>query len=386
METEGYEEYVPKIAKDLGIADAKLREEITAKNAYFVEDFYFPLPYLRFRKKVGKIEEGTVVFLGDKPEHMHGFPKIRRILVLDKGLRKMFGDKVQAEEKLDGYNVRVAEIEGNLVALTRGGLVCPYTTHRIHGILRGNAFFKNNPGLMLCGEVVGLMNPYQMKSYPEAREFGFFVFDIRDRKTNEPLPLKRKYALLDKYDIRGVQNLGLFGTKSAGEVFKLVRQLGNESREGVVLKSLDMGVQAKYTANKSTNRDLSYAFKFFFDYGKAFMFRRLVREAFQAYEAGLEEGELEEVAKELGKSILIPMVETIRSVAAGKEVVEEFEIEVPTMEFGRAFVEHLQHLGVKASLEKVSGEAGDVIFRVKRHYPSTNDKIKAYLSGEFCED
>lgn len=380
------EEQVPQIAQDLGIGEKRLRDAIERKAVYFVEDFYFPIPYFRFRKKVGDVEEGTVVFLGETPEYMRGFPKIRRLLVLDKGLNKCFGAKVQAEEKLDGYNVRVSVINGDFVALTRGGLVCPYTTHRLQHLFRDNPFFRDKPELMLCGEVVGLMNPYQVKSYPEAKEFEFFVFDIRDRKTNVPLTLKKKYEALEKYGLKGVQNFGLFDTRQPQELLQLVRKLGADKREGVVLKSRDTKKQVKYTANQSTNRDLSFAFKFFFDYGQAFMFRRLVREAFQAYESGLSDEELEELAKEIGKSILIPMVDTIRSVKKGEEVVEDFEIQVPSVEFGQAFVDHLRHLGVKASIEKLSGEPGEIIFRVKRHYPSTNDKIKAYLSGEFCED
>ena len=116
------------------------------------------------------------------------------------------------------------------------------------------------------------------------------------------------------------------------------------------------------------------------------MFRRLVREAFQAYELGLSKKELEKEAGELGKSILIPMVETIRRIAEGSEVTEDFEINVPDVSFGKAFIEHLKHLGVKATIEHISKGKKETVIKVKRHYPSTNDKIKSYLSGEFGSD
>jgi len=80
------------------------------------------------------------------------------------------------------------------------------------------------------------------------------------------------------------------------------------------------------------------------------------------------------------------MVETIRAIADGRETTEDFEIAVPDADFGKAFIAHLQHLGVKATIEKVSERAGQTVIKVKRHYPSTNDKTKAYLDGEFCSE
>lgn len=379
---EEIERYLSRIAKDLRIDSKKLKEEFGKKNVYVVGN-----EYIRFHKDVGGIEEGTVVFLADgKPEYVRGFPKIRRILFLEEGLKKHFGDKFYAEEKMDGYNIRVVKVDGEVKALTRGGLICPYTSERIGELLGSNAFFDDNENLMLCGEVVGLENPYQMKSYPEARDFGYFVFDIRDRKTNRALGVEERLRVLIKYGLQGVHSFGVFSKKDHYKLLGLVRDLGSGKREGIVLKDPTMRVQAKYTSNQSTNNDLKYAFKFFSDYGQAFFFRRLIREAFQAYELGLTGKELEEEASRLGKSILMPMVETIRKVADGKEVTEDFDIEVPSLEFGEAFVEHLRHLGVKASMEKVKHKNGKVLIRVKRHYPSTNDKVKAYLKGEFCGD
>jgi putative ATP-dependent DNA ligase len=159
-----------------------------------------------------------------------------------------------------------------------------------------------------------------------------------------------------------------------------------KNREGLVLKSPDMKTVFKYTANQATNHDLSYAFKFMFDYGQSFMFRRIVRQAFQAYEMNMDKKQLEEEAKNLGESILYPMVETVKQIAAGKEVTEDFEIEVPSVEFGDYFVDHLNHLGVRASIREIVEKKEHVIFKLSRHYPSTNDTIKSYLKGEFSSD
>jgi putative ATP-dependent DNA ligase len=376
-------DYLPQIARDLGIDLKRLAAVYSSGNLQLVKDH--TVPYLRFKREEHDIEEGTVVFLGNRLIYARGFPKIRRAMLLRQSLKKHMKGGFQAEEKLDGYNVRTIKLD-DLLCLTRKGIICPYTTQHIKRLLKGNRFFEDNPGLMLCGEVVGLENPYQTKSYPEARDFGYFIFDIRDRTTGEPVPVKEKNRLLKKYSLPSVHNFGVFTARDSERLLKLVRRLGRDRREGLVFKSLDMNQQVKYTANQSTNNDLKYAFKFMFDYGQSFMFRRLVREAFQAYEFGLSKRQLEKEAGELGRSILIPMVETIKRIASGKETTEDFEISVPDVESGKSFIEHLKHLGVHATMGRVSKRSGEVIIKVKRHYPSTNDKVKSYLKGEFCSD
>jgi putative ATP-dependent DNA ligase len=377
------EKYLAQIAKDLGVDQNRLEQEYRKGGVILGTDYKFP--YLRFKKGDHDIEEGTVVFLGKELAYARGFPKIRRAMFLNGALAKHMKGRFQAEEKLDGYNVRTIYI-GELVSLTRKGVFCPYTTEHVKTMLKKNNFFEEHKNMMLCGEVVGLKNPYQTKSYPEAKDFGYFVFDIKDRKTGRSLSVEEKNRMIAKYSLPSARNFGIFTAKDSKKLLALVRKLGGEKREGIVLKSLDMENQIKYTSNQSTNNDLKYAFKFVFDYGQQFMFRRLIREAFQAYELGLSKKELEIEAGELGKSILIPMVETIRMIAEGREVTEDFEIAVPDAAFGKAFIEHLKHLGVKATIEHVSKGKKETVIKVKRHYPSTNDKVKAYLGGEFCSD
>lgn len=377
------EEYLPKISSDLGVNIQKLRQEYKNDKIHFIKD---EIPYFRFKKDMEKVEDGTVVFVSKgKLEYVRGYPKILRALIIETAFKKNF-KRAYVEEKLNGYNVRTVKINGKIKSLTRGGLVCNYTSKRISNLIGDNAFFDDHPDLMLCGEVVGLQNPYQEKSYPEARDFGYFVFDIKDRKTGKSLPVEKKMKMVDKYKLKMVHSFGVFN--DGKKLLKLVGKLGNQGREGVVLKSPNMSKQMKYTSNQSTNEDLRYAFTFFSDYGLAFMYRRFIREAFQAHELGLKGKALEEEAGKLGKSILVPMVNTINQVARGKEVTEDFEIEVPDMIFAEDFVKRLKHLGVKATIEgvKKTKSGKSIIVSVSRHYPSTNDKTKAYLKGGFCRE
>ena len=69
----------------------------------------------RFDKEISRIEKGTVLYeKGDSFEVIMGSPKIRRAMVLDPSLKKHFSglEKVTVEEKMNGYNVRVANVKG----------------------------------------------------------------------------------------------------------------------------------------------------------------------------------------------------------------------------------------------------------------------------------
>ncbi|MEM0372645.1 MAG: RNA ligase [archaeon] len=351
----------------------KMRDEY-GKSIQYVE--YEP-PYFRFKNSVSRVNEGTVAFLTGKGiDVIHGYRSIPRALVITASFKKFFKE-AYAEEKMNGYNVRTASVDGEIVAITRKGLVCPYTTMRVESAVSAR-FFKDHPNLVLCGEVVGLQNPYQEKSYPEDREFGYYVFDVM-RRDGTLLKRDEKLALIKKYSLKAVRD---FGKVSGGKsVLELVRKLGEQGREGVVLKSPDGRTALKYTANQSTNEDLRYAFSFYDDYGNAFIYPRLVREAFQAYEARLTKSELEKEAAALGKSMLIPMVETIKKIAGGQEANEPFKITVPDEEFGFDFIENLRSLGVHVSVLSIKKRNKKVIMSLARRYPATNDTTKYFLNG-----
>ncbi|RLG21235.1 RNA ligase [Candidatus Micrarchaeota archaeon] len=376
------EEELSLVARALGVKKEAFKKAVDKDSIHKVGSFLYP--YYRFRHKELGFEKGTVVFLkGDQTELMAGYPKIKRILMLKQGIKKNLSSRFVVEEKLDGYNVRVAKVWGNLVAVTRGGIVCPYTTYRIEKIIGSNSFFDEHEELMLCGEVIGLRNPYQEKGYPESKDFGYYVFDIRRKRDALPLTIEEKRKLLSEYHLPSVRELGEFSADDSEKVMKIIEKLEQESREGIVIKSLDMKTVLKYTGNKSTNNDLRYAFKFWSDYGQAFFFRRLIREAFQCYERELD---IEKASSELGRSILKPIIETIRDIDNGKEAVEEFEIVVPDRAFGEAFVEHLNHLGARVTVKEIVEKKGSVLFTLQRHYPSTNDSTRAYLEGSTWSD
>lgn len=335
---------------------------------------------LLFKKSLGDLEAGTVIYLGDETEVIRGFPKIRRTLLLSPTIQEHFRDRVAVEEKMNGYNVRIACLSsGETVALTRGGHVCPFTTRKAQELLDLSEFFREHPDLVICGEMIGRDNPYVSQDYPEVGPLGFRVFDLREKNTNRPLPVEERRALLDSY---GLPNVRLFGVypidEAASEVADIIRALGMAGREGVVMKDPSMEVPPlKYTSSQAHARELAYAFSYPFDFGRPFFFSRVIREGFQAYELDESDDETRERARRLGEAIIYPMLERIKSISAGEAAYEDTVIDVEDRETAEEFIRHLVRLGVSATL----ADYRDGRATIRRFYQSTTDRINNYLKG-----
>jgi len=377
-----------KIEKKLGIKADKLETAIKRGNINFFHSL--GIPTLQFRKDVGHMESGTLVYLSDQLEVIRGFPKIRRTLLLSPTVKLHFKDKVAVEEKMNGYNVRIACVgcsddesdsssELNIIALTRGGYICPFTTKKAQDLMDLAPFFRDHPELVICGEMVGTDNPYVSQYYPEIGKLGFRVFDIRHKLTNQPLTVQAKRDILEEYGLPPVNLFGIFSAdEAAEELKKIIKQVGLERREGVVMKDPLMEIAPlKYTSSQAHDREVKYAFTYPFDFGRAFFFSRVIREGFQAYEMQESEEEIRQRAQRMGESIIFPMMEMIEKIAQGELATEDAVIEVNNKKEAEEFVRHLHDLGVTATL--IDYEDGQATIR--RIYNSTTDKTRNYLNG-----
>ncbi len=90
---------------------------------------------------------------------------------------------------------------------------------------------------------------------------------------------------------------------------------------GAVRNSAD-GETALRPTSAVHRADLEHAFELPFDYGRDYVFTRVIREALQAVERGESPAAVRERARELGEAILEPAVETVRAVDAGDPVGE----------------------------------------------------------------
>ena len=366
-----------KLHQILHVKAEKLDHAIKTGIIKFFEFHGFPA--MQFKKDIGTIETGTVIYFRDKIEVIRGFPKIRRTLMLSPTLKNYFNDKVALEEKMNGYNVRIASIGDEIIALTRRGYVCPYTTKKALEIMNLIDFFKDNPDLVICGEMLGTENPYVAHYYEEIGDIGFRVFDIREKVSNEPMSIKEKTELLEKYGLPVVRLIGIYKISEApSAIKKVIKEIGNAGREGIVIKDPSMEIPPlKYTSSEAHDDELRYAFTYPFDFGRDFFFSRVIREGFQAFEMGEDEEELEKRAHMLGEAILYPMVNTIKNVASGDTAGEDLIIDVGSAEEAEDFLHYLHDLGVFAVLLKFKDNKAVI----RKIHQSTTDKITNYING-----
>lgn len=372
---------VEKVSELLDIPEHRITGAIQRKTLQYVrgkQDLF------RFDKPISGIEAGTCIFL--KPfDVVRGFPKIPRALILYPGIAAHFStcEKVDVEEKMNGYNVRVALIDDEIAGLTRGGFVCPYTTEKACELV-GRDFFLQHPDLVLCGEMVGPDSPYVPKSIYDIESLEFFVFDIREKLTGKPMPLKNRRRLVDEYGLRSVRLFGEYDVEKAHtEIASIIKEFGMSLNEGVVIKDPEMLLSpVKYTSSMSNCADLRYAFEFYNDYGRDFFFPRVCREAFQAVEWNETEDMLEERCRMLGRSILMPMIKTIRKKKLGERITETVQIRVRNLQTAQEFEEHLRLLGVDAIFEEPEKTGDGYLVRIHKKYHSTSDKTESILNGD----
>ncbi|SEV83995.1 RNA ligase [Natrinema salifodinae] len=329
------------------------------------------------------VERGTVI-VPDDDVVVRGYPSIPRILVLDPGIASFFEDAgtetIAIEEKLNGFNVRIADV-GEPLAFTRSGYVCPYTTSRARDLLSLEDFFADHPETTLCAELIGPETPYTTHDYAGIDTHDFRVFDIRDRESGEPRSVADRRALCEAYDFNQPR---LFGRAAPGDAVATVRSaiddLDAAGREGVVLKSDDGTKLVKYTTESNHHGELAYAFSLPFDHGRDFVFSRVIREAFQAAELDEDGDRLRERAHDLGESILRPAVDAIRDVDAGETIGHRHTVRGSSAAIDALF-DHLDDQAMTIEIESDRCEDGERVVEFVKVAESSRDRIAYYLEG-----
>jgi len=344
---------------------------------------YYPL------KKSNYLGKGGVIILhkGDV-KIVPGYPSIKRIVLLSK-LPEHFPEGMSAEEKMNGYNVRATLVGGDVVFVTRGGYLCPYTNARLRKVYgeRIKALLEElPPGSFLAGEVVGMENPYVRVKYPEAPDFDYFVFDIFVKEGDEwkQMPVDERHEMVKRHGLRSVRLLGTFDSQEAPQKVKeIIDEFDREGREGVVLKDpLYKRPPAKYTGSYTNIGDIREGMRYPFDEGKSYLFSRIVREIFKVYEEGLEGGELEKRALELGLAILEPAVESLKKVARREALFERFVLRFPDEEELKEYLNYTRSLGVKVIIEDKYVEGEWIVVKAKKFKDTTNVYLSILKSGQ----
>jgi len=367
-----------RVADKLGIAPERLQ----SLQETVIKESSWPEPrLLRFDKTASGIEAGTVIF--HNGEVVFGYPKIRRAMMLGPALRKHFSDYVAVEEKMNGHNVRVTSIDGDIVALTRGGFICPYSTEVARRLIPEEVFL-DHPDLVLCGEMVGPENPYVPKDIYPTQSIDFYLFDLSQKNCRETQGVKKTYQLAEDYEIPAAKFFGEFRTENAySAIVEIIEKLGRRGREGVVIKDPDnLVAPIKYTSSQSNCSDLEAAFQYYNDYALDFFVSRAVREGFQSVEWAENEEEQNKRALRIGRSILLPLSDTIKRKMRGEPIVQKVQIRVRSLQTAREFEYHLRRSGIRTIFDQPEADDDGYLIRITKLIMSTNDKTQALIDGE----
>lgn len=312
-----------------------------------------------------------------------GYPKIMRIFHLANGINRYFKNKFYVEEKMDGYNVRIAVINGIPLAFTRGGFVCPFTTDRIHDFINMD-FFNEYPEYIICGEVVGPGSPYNTEVIPYVDEdVAFFAFDLIDEKGNH-LPAEERYRIFERFNIQQIRRWGPFnvsgGTSDVDAVKNIILELDRDSREGIVIKPASNGKAVKYVTLSSCLRDLQATAHLITELPAGFFTQRILRAVFFCHEFGMPFSS--EYLMSSAKALHLIPEETLRAVAEGENIKEFFDVRVRNKNTVDELIQHLNRSGVRTQLVSVE-KSGDY-YRAKfyRIYIKGTRELRHRLMGK----
>lgn len=358
------------------MVESPILDDADALQDHFTSDTYRGREYEYLESATQGVERGTARIEGSL---VRGYPSTPRVLVLDPGVQAYFDGPLAVEEKLNGYNVRIAHV-GEPLAVTRSGRICPYTTRVAREQLDLQAFFAAHPDRMLAAEFVGPENPYTAHEY-DVDAIEPRVFDVRHRETGQPMPVERRRAVADRFDFPQPELFGVVDPSEAAErVRAVIEDLSDRGREGVVMQSMDGRDLLKYTTGAIHRNDLASAFALPFDYGRDFLFPRVIREGFQAVEFDETGPELEARAHALGEAILEPMVETIRDVQAGETVGEDHTVRGSPEAIGELLA-HLEQQGLELEIEADRRQGEERVVQFCKVSNATQDKIRHFLEG-----
>ncbi|WP_022853241.1 RNA ligase [Thermodesulfatator atlanticus] len=337
-------------------------------------------PAFRFKREFRGFLAGTVV---GPHFFMPGFPSIPRVFVLETGIPRYLRGPFYAEEKIEGYNVRLAKVFGEIKAFTRRGYVCPFATDRYLDFLpRLPEFFEKYPQLVVCCEVAGPENPFVSEWPPYVKEdVLFFVFDLFDLEKETFLPPEEKYKLLQAYEFRTPEINGPYQPDDISSLKKLILHYDEEGREGIVIKpaSLRYGRVIKYVTSASNVSDLRVAFPYIGELDASYIVHRLVRIAITRWELGQPFDEA--FSKELGSALFGEIKKLLDGVSQGEPVEEVFRVRLKHKEALHALLAHFRTAQVRIEIRREEWKDGYLHVEFAKIYPRATSFWAGKLQG-----
>ncbi len=263
-----------------------------------------------------------------------GYPHIPRIVHLAKGYTRFFAEERPfVEEKLDGYNIRVFRAGHRVLALTRGGRICPFSTEWVNEDQR-LVSLVNDTGLVAACELVGAGNPYNNQSKRYGKKPRVICFDLIDTKNKklEMLPVAERNELLDSYKVGRPHS---FGRLSKEEV-KVLSIKERDSIEGVVLRSADRQRVVKYVFPGFDIADIMDNYPLFPDVPAGYFVQRVNRVSIFSLEHNVSYGE------RLSKAFSVGMKNIVEMINSNGEIYEDFVVYTKNPTIAESIVDGLK--------------------------------------------
>ena len=342
---------------------------------------YGLISYSRYTEHCPGHDRGTVVIHGRGSDRIiKDYPHISRVYRFENGIKRFFGtDFFYAEEKLDGYNVRIIKHGKDILAITRGGFICPFSTEWIQywrGSFRLDDFFIHHPDRIICAEFIG-DNPYNSKrDHSQPAGLSFFCFDIM-RNDGKLLPIEEKSEIFRSLALPLVKSFGRFSIKSSDALKDVMLELNRMNREGIILKGLNGNHSIKFVTAASDLHDIEISLSYFYDFEPGFYSNRLMRISLFVQEFRLDEIEY---AKRIGDAIL----KGYSFLSDYNGSLEVFTIYVHSMdnweELKKLIIQHKDVVHDEINTVDINGERLFKIVFGRRHKKST-ERFHEILSG-----
>ncbi len=366
---------IPSINLNRYFSDPELQALLEKE---ILQPFFFEgQEFVRLCQDYKKLPRGTIFYEGGS---LSGYPHIMRILHLERGIsRYMKTSRFFVEEKMDGYNVRIARINGQTIAFTRGGFICPFTTDRVYDLIDPR-FFDRYPDYILCGEVVGPGSPYNTEIIPYVEEdIIFYVFDIARINGGFLLPEER-IATLSNFEMEQVKRWGPFDISNIKEIKEIVLDLDRREREGIVIKPLNSGKALKYVTLSSCLRDLKATTHLISEIPSGFYIQRIIRAIFFCHE--FEIPLTDDYLMEAVRALYHKPYNAVKDVASGGEIKESFDVKVRKRETATELLRHLNRSGIYTQLVSIERTGDYYRLQFNRIYRKGTKEIRQLLRGK----
>ena len=332
---------------------------------------------IQYRHAIKGKSRGKVEIVYPKKVVIPNFPHIKRIFSIESGFKHFKTGKAWIEEKVDGYNVRIINLDGRLVGFTRGGILCPFTYEKINENKNLVEFLEENKDLIVVGEVAGPENPY-IKQSPKyvKKDVSLFVFDIM--KNKKLLPIEERNDLVNRYELNHVREFGYLDLNGTKDII----YANYKDIEGIVLKSKDRKIALKYVFPDSDIEDIKDTIGLFPEVKSGYFIQRIVRSSMFLHENGIRK---EEYYVKIGESFIDEIYKTLDKISSNGEIFEDFTISVKDPKTADDLIRILsENLRVDVADLSRTGKRYKVVIR--KYYPNATRYWRERIHGKAFTD